>query len=68
MFAYKLIFFALLILGLIAYSQVTENYQNFSYYSGYGSPVYSGVTSQGAPYTGQGHNPSSYVAPEPEYY
>ena len=58
----------ILILGLVAYCKVTENYQSFSYYSGYGNPVYSGVPSQGAPYTGQGHNPTSYDAPEPEYY
>ena len=64
-----------LIIALLIFSQKTEseNYQNFSYYSGYGHPVYSGVTSAGSPYMGQGHNPTNTGygtgdVPEPEYY
>lgn len=68
---FKVLILVFLILALIAYSRVTEEYQNFSYYPGYGGPVYSGVAvnqgNEGAPYTGHGHG-AGYGIPEKQYY
>ncbi len=68
---WKAIALVLVILAILVYARVVENYQNFSYYPGYGGPVYSGVAvanaNAGAPYTGFGHG-GGYDVPEPEYY
>jgi hypothetical protein len=50
---YKIAILAFLLLALIAYSSMTEQYQNFSYYPGYGDPVYSGVPGNTGPYIDQ---------------
>jgi len=72
---WKILVVVALIIGLLIFSQKTEseNYQNFSYYSGYGHPIYSGVPSAGAPYVGNGHNATgtgygSGDDHQPEYY
>ena len=61
----KVIFIVLLMIALLVYSQRIENYQNFSYYSGYGGPIYSGVPSDGAPYVQPEHGQTS---PQPPSY
>ena len=68
---WKLIALVFVMLAILVYSRMVEGYQNFSYYPGYGGPVYSGVAvanaNEGAPYTGHGHG-GGYGAPEQEYY
>jgi hypothetical protein len=68
---FKILILVFLILALLVYSRITEEYQNFVYYPGYGGPLYSGVevnnANEGAPYTGHGHG-TGYGIPEPEYY
>ena len=66
----KLLIVVVLALLIVGYARMMEEYQNFSYYSGYGNPVYGGVPSQGAPYYGHGHGlqHGSYDLPENHQY
>lgn len=58
---WKEICLVLVILAILVYSRVVENYQNFSYYPGHGDPIYSGVTQPetGASYTGEYGEPQT---------